>query len=84
MRSLTLFLFCSGLMLGAAFGAESAAPPAFTRKPVATKAGDKVKIDFAVSRECDVSVFVEDAGGGRLRRCSAIAARVLRWMCGVE
>jgi hypothetical protein len=40
---------------------EPPTPPSFTKKPVAAKAGDKVKIDFAVDRETDVAVYVEDA-----------------------
>jgi hypothetical protein len=52
---------------GAAQAAEPAAPPAFTKKPAVTKAGDRVKIDFAVSRETDVSVFIEDARGKIVR-----------------
>jgi hypothetical protein len=41
--------------------------PGFTKKPAAAKAGDKVKIEFAVDRETDVSVFIEDAGGKVVR-----------------
>jgi DNA-binding beta-propeller fold protein YncE len=46
-------------------------PPKFTAKPTATKAGDKVKIEFAVDRETDVAVFVEDGGGKVVRHLVA-------------
>ncbi|HOX06706.1 MAG TPA: hypothetical protein PK280_09905 [Planctomycetota bacterium] len=50
-------------------GGEAApAAPSFTAKPTATKAADgKVKIDFAVSRETDVTVCIEDANGRPVR-----------------
>jgi hypothetical protein len=43
-------------------------PPQFTKKPTATRAGDAVKIDFAVDRETDVTVWIEDGGGKVVRR----------------
>jgi hypothetical protein len=58
------------LATAAAWCAESA-PPAFTKKPTAAKAGDKVKIDFAVDRETDVAVFIEDGGGKIVRHLVA-------------
>ena len=36
-------------------------PPAFTKKPTATKEDGNVLIVFAVNRETDVAVFIEDA-----------------------
>ena len=54
----------SSLVLGISLAAMAgepttpAAPPAFTKKPTATKAGDKVTIEFAVDRETDVAVFI--------------------------
>jgi hypothetical protein len=43
----------------------------FTAKPTAAKAGDKVKIEFAVDRETDVAVFVENGGGKIVRHLVA-------------
>lgn len=58
------FALCVALL-----GADA---PAFTRKPTATKTADgKVKIEFAVSRETDVAVYVEDAGGKIIRHVAA-------------
>ena len=37
--------------------------PAFTKKPTAARAGEKVTIDFTVDRETDVTVYVDDAQG---------------------
>ena len=44
---------------------------AFTSKPSATKAGDKVKIAFAVSAPTDVAVYIEDAKGEVVRHLVA-------------
>ena len=63
----TLMLTLCGLSAAAALAGEPPAPPAFTKKPAAAKDGDKVKIEFTVSRETDVSVFIEDAGGKVVR-----------------
>jgi DNA-binding beta-propeller fold protein YncE len=57
------------LALGAA--AAVAGEVAFTAKPTATKAGDKVKISFAVSAPTDVAVYIEDAKGGVVRHLAA-------------
>ena len=43
----------------------------FTKKPTATKAGNKVTIDFAVDRETDVAVYIEDANGKIVRHLVA-------------
>jgi hypothetical protein len=62
------------LALVASFGVlagGSAPPPVFTKKPVATRAGDKVTISFAVSRETDVAVYVEDAQRRIVRHLAA-------------
>jgi len=64
---------------GASFGAEPAATKdseetkkvAFSAKPTAVKDGDKVKIEFAVDRETDAAVFIEDAGGKVVRHLVA-------------
>jgi len=46
-------------------------PASFTKKPTATKVGDKLKIDFAVDRATDVAVYIEDAGGKIVRHLVA-------------
>ncbi len=43
----------------------------FTAKPTATRAGDVVKIAFAVSAPTDVAVYVEDAKGAVVRHLAA-------------
>ncbi len=70
MRTLTLLLSACGLLFETAL-AGRAAPPAFTKKPVAVRDGDTVKIDFAVNRPTDVAVFVEDARGKVVRHLVA-------------
>ena len=60
-KSLWLGLDFALLIAASALAAEPA-PPKFTTKPTAAKVGDKVKVDFAVDRETDVSVFIEDLG----------------------
>jgi hypothetical protein len=47
------------------------AAPKFTTKPTAAREGDKVRISFAVDRETDVAVFVEDGGGQVVRHLAA-------------
>jgi hypothetical protein len=54
----------SVLLAAAVSGAQT---PAFTKKPSAVKSGDKVKIEFAVDRNTDVAVYVEDAQGKVIR-----------------
>ena len=71
MRSLSMLLSCCGLIVGTALAGETAAPPAFAKRPTANQAGDKVKIEFAVDRETDVSIFIEDAGGTVVRHLVA-------------
>jgi len=51
--------------------AEAPPPPAFTRKPTATREGDRVRIEFAVSRQTDVAVTIEDAQGRVVRHLAA-------------
>src|SRR6185503_17782481 len=50
---------------------EAQDAPAFARKPVATRAGDAVKIDFSVTRETDVAVYVENSKGEIVRHLAA-------------
>jgi hypothetical protein len=57
------------LLAGAAFAAD--ASPSFTKKPTAVKSGDKVKIDFAVDRNTDVAVYIEDGQGKVVRHLAA-------------
>jgi hypothetical protein len=64
-------LFLSLTLACAAAAGEPAAPPTFTKKPVAAKAGDKTVISFAVDRETDVAVYVEDAKGRIVRHLVA-------------
>ncbi|MHC4916476.1 MAG: YncE family protein, partial [Planctomycetota bacterium] len=47
------------------------APSAFTRKPTAAKANGKVRIEFAVNRETDVAVYVENSAGKTVRHLVA-------------
>jgi hypothetical protein len=70
-RTLTFALapVVTSLLLGGTATAGEA--PSFTRKPTAVKAGDKVKIDFAISRETDVAVTVENADGKVIRHLVA-------------
>jgi len=65
------FLLAVGLAFSSALAAEPPAPPAFTKKPAASRQGDKVKISFAVDRETDVAVYVEDAKGAIVRHLAA-------------
>src|SRR5262249_7185874 len=46
-------------------------PPTFTKKPTATKSGDKLKIDFAVDRATDVAVTIEDGQDKVVRHLAA-------------
>ena len=45
--------------------------PKFTQRPMATKTADGAKIEFAVERETDVAVYVEDAHGTIVRHLVA-------------
>ena len=46
-------------------------PPKFATKPTAAKAGDKVKVEFALDRETDVEVAVLGAAGKVVRHLAA-------------
>src|SRR5687767_6177550 len=69
-------VFCSVGMLVAsslavqAYAAEPSAPK-FTKKPTVTRAGGKTIIEFAVDRETDVAVFIENAKGEIVRHLVA-------------
>jgi hypothetical protein len=69
MRTCVAFLFV--LWLGSALASEPAAPPAFTKKPKATRTPDKVTVEFAVNRETDVAVYVENAKSEIIRHLVA-------------
>jgi hypothetical protein len=45
--------------------------PGFARKPAAIRVGEAVKIDFAVDRETDVAVYVENSKGDIVRHLAA-------------
>jgi hypothetical protein len=69
MRKLLTAGFLGALVSGAAPAGEP--PPSFTKKPTAIKAGDKVRIEFAVDRETDAAVFIEDGQGKVVRHLVA-------------
>lgn len=50
---------------------SGAAAPLFTAKPTASRTGDRVRIEFAVNRETDVAVAIEDAAGKVVRHLAA-------------
>ncbi|MBI3829783.1 MAG: SMP-30/gluconolactonase/LRE family protein [Planctomycetes bacterium] len=53
------------------FAGDAAKPPAFTKKPAVAKAGEKYTITFAVDRETDVAMSIEDANGKVVRHLVA-------------
>ena len=61
----------SVLTLAASAALAAEAPPVFTRKPTATRDGAATKIEFAVDRETDVAVYIEDAQGRIVRHLVA-------------
>ena len=62
-------LLASFLLVGMAAAQE--APPTFVKKPTATRAGDKMKIEFTVDRNTDVAVTIEDGQGKIVRHLAA-------------
>src|SRR5262249_18127047 len=72
MKRLLLFvgIFAASGFVTAAWAAEQPAPK-FTKKPTATKAGDKVTIEFAVDRATDVAIFIENSKGEVVRHLVA-------------
>src|SRR5687768_2422958 len=67
-----------GMSLAAGSGplsqtSRSAEPPdvRFTKGPTAVKAGDRVRIEFAVNRETDVAVFIDNDAGAVVRHLVA-------------
>lgn len=70
-NSLASFVLAAGLAVTSTLAGETP-PPKFTVTPMAVKAVDgKVKIEFAVDRETDVTVFIETADGGIVRHLVA-------------
>src|SRR5215510_8707368 len=60
------------LALGSmAVGQSGPVGSGFTSKPRATRSGDNVRIEFAVDRETDVCVAIENAGGKIVRHLVA-------------
>jgi len=60
----------AALLLMAA-GVQAQDAPGFARKPSVSRAGDAVKIDFSVTRETDVAVYVENSKGEIVRHLAA-------------
>lgn len=62
-------------VLGTAAGLSMAAPaptaPAFLKRPTVARAGDGLRIDFAVDRATDVTVCIENAQGEIVRHLAA-------------
>ncbi len=69
MRSLIAIATVLAAACSGAGAAET--PPTFTGKPTAARAGGAVKIEFTLSRETDVAVYVLDAGGKVVRHLVA-------------
>ena len=59
----SLALLLTALVWPSAGQSAEALPPTFTKKPTVAKAGEKCVVSFAVDRETDVAVCVEDANG---------------------
>jgi NHL repeat len=67
-----MFPIISALLLLTLSATDAGAgEPGFSSKPRASRAGDKVKISFAVSQSTDVEVAILDAAGKILRRLGA-------------
>jgi hypothetical protein len=65
-----LLITATTLFAAAALAAETA-PPNFAKKPAVTKSGAGTRIAFAVDRETDVAVSIEDAQGHVVRHLAA-------------
>jgi len=66
-----LFALIAASLVAAAAVSAGEAPPTFTAKPTAARAGDKVRIEFAADRETDAAVYVLDAQGKAVRHLAA-------------
>ena len=71
MRFVALTIAAVAALTAPAAGRAAEEPVKFTAKPTAAKAGDKVKVEFAVDRETDVAVYVLDAQGKCVRHLAA-------------
>lgn len=71
MRLSLVAALCAVSCFAGAAAEEARTPPAFTAKPTAARVGHAVKVDFAVNREADVAVFIEDAQGKVVRHLAA-------------
>ena len=65
------FLVLIALVSGVANAAESTEPLTFAQQPSAVKAGEKVKLSFAVSQKTDVEVAVLNAAGEVVRHLAS-------------
>lgn len=59
------------LLLFVKLSVAAEAPPAFVKKPTATRSGSETKIAFEVDRSTDVAVVIENAEGRIVRHLSA-------------
>lgn len=82
LTALLLGTLAAALRVGAPAAADHLGPPAvadtpptFTKKPTATRSGDKVKIEFTADRKTDLAVTVEDAKGATVRRLGPLGLR---------
>ena len=66
-----LAVLSAGLIVSGGVSAAAPGPPQFTRKPSATRTDTAVTITFAVDRETDAAVFIEDAKGNVIRHLVA-------------
>jgi len=69
MRHLTAAVIV--LAVTSCVAAGEIAPPCFVKKPVTSKAGGTFRVDFAVDRETDVAVCIENAEGRIIRHLVA-------------
>src|SRR5262249_4918100 len=67
----TAMTILMALLFASSLHGQAPPAPSFTKKPTTIQMGDKLKINFAVSRETDVAVFIEDANGRIIRHVVA-------------
>ena len=67
----TKALLLTGYLAVASVVLAGESAPAFSSKPKAARAGDKVTVEFGVSRSTDVAVYVLDARGKCIRHLAA-------------
>lgn len=71
MRRFISLAFVPALLVGPLYAAADGSVAQFTQRPTAKKATEGVRIDFAVSKPTDVTVYIEDAGGQIVRHLAA-------------